>query len=842
MTTEDFFPPTAGTVTALELLRAGRVTDAVPLLEQSAAFLLQERLERRIFHLADLRLLGGGELLDAYLSRADMLQGLGSAMVAGIEGTLRELQDITQAIRELPGYDKFLVPPDLGSLTSLGYPDLSAYIVAGDDAGWAVLVPPAGTAPPTALPLSGLTRAATQQKVVTSWFNSASQPKFDTAVSQLDDVAGWCWESCMGPICRVIPEGSRLTLLPLGPVALLPLHVASTPDPTAVSGRRYALDHLVISYAPNLRIAAFTRRPPGPAEPLAAALAPTPHEDGAETVDPFALPFSGPEVRYVGARYGEAPAILGEAASREHFLASLRRPGAVVHFAGHAHSSPTVSGAHFLRFAGGNLLPLKDLSEVEDAAAELVVLSACTSTLSTFSHPEQALTIGNVLLVAGVRGVVATMWRVIDDATSILACRFHDLARASPAQVPEALRSAQRWFRDASPDELRRAAETMGIELESEDEWLATPVAWGGFVHSGSAGARGLLEPRRLPYPRAFGYDPREVADYYSFPAGHDGSSVSIAVVDLFGNHDDADLDAYFAARGCEPPQVERIWVGSRLPDADPAAADDRVGLTAFLQVLGSVAPGANLAVYLAENNELGLNEGLSRAIRDEERDNAVICLTASVPEDEATPVMARVLGRVAGTAAAMGKVLCVPAGGGAASRQPGVPNLLAGDAYTLACSGTEAAWSASAFFEQPGTSSVVGSRAYERPEWQENALVERLAALAGASLVPDVCAFGGPYCCLVDGRWTSVGDEILAVALWAGLLARIEGAVGHSWGMVPHLYTVFGPAGALVAVPRTQATARPGWRPVVGLGAPDGDRLLAAWRAAAAPPADSAG
>jgi hypothetical protein len=800
MTAPDLFPLTAETAAALDLLGRDRADDAVPLLEQSAAFLLQERLERRIFHLSDLRLVGAGELLDDYLPRADMLQGLGSAMVSGIDGTLRELQEITRSIRNLPGMERFLLPPDLAGLTGLGYPDPVAYVVAGDDTGWAVVLSPAGAAPPTAIPLPGLTRTATQERVLTSWFNSASQPTFAEAVAQLDEVAAWCWESCMGHVCAARPRDSRLTLVPLGPVALLPLQVAFTPDPAAPSGRRYALDHLVITYAPNLRIAAFTRRPPGPGDRFVSAFAPTPDEDGATTDGSFALPFSGPEARYVAARYDGAPAQLGEAASVEHFLANLRRPGAIVHFAGHARASATVSGAHYLRFAEQKLLPLRDLSAAGDAAAELVVLSACTSTLSTVSHPEQALTIGNALLVTGIRGVVATMWRVIDDATAILACRFHDLA-ASSTQVPEALRSAQRWFRDASADDLRRAAESIGIELESEPEWLATPVAWGGFVCSGSAGERGLLGPRPLPYPGGFGFYPRDVADYYSFPAGHDGSGVSIAVVDLFASHDDADLDAYFTATGRETPQVERIWVGSRLPDPRPTPAQDRAGLTAVLQVLGSVAPGANLAVYLAENDEMGISDGLSRAVFEEERDNAVILLTASVAEDAASPMTAQVLGNLARTAADMGKVICVPVGANSA-------DLPVGEHYALACAATKATEKAGTYFEWPVT-------------------------LAGQSLVPDVCALGGPYGFVIDGRWASLSDDLLAAALWAGLLACIQGATGQPWGNVPDLYQLYAPAGALVPVPRTSAPIQQGWRAAIGLGAPDGDCFLATWRAA---------
>ena len=300
--------------------------------------------------------------------------------------------------------------------------------------------------------------------------------------------------------------------------------------------------------------------------------------------------------------------------------------------------------------------------------------------------------------------------------------------------------------------------------------------------------------------------------------------------IDNDGFYDDEDLDAYFSARGRETPHVERIWVGSRLPDPQSAPAEDRIGITAVLQVLGSVAPGADLAVYFAENNEMGLSDGLSRAVHDEERANAVILLTASVAEDEASPMMAQVLGDVARTAAAMGRVICVPVSADS-------PNLPAREPYALACAATKATAKAGAFFEWPGTLPAVGSGTYERAQWQDDAIVDRSAAPAGQSLVPDVCALGGPYGFVIDGRWASLSDDLLAAALWAGLLARIQGAVRHPWGTVPDLYQQYAPAGALVPVPHTLEPVQQGWRPAIGLGAPDGDRLLTTCRTAANEP-----
>jgi CHAT domain len=838
MASVNVFPPPAEVVQALDRLSNDRVADALPLLEHSAAFLLQEQLERRMFHLEDLRDIGLGTLFDRYTERADQLQGLGSTFASPRPEVIGELNQLTGAVRSVEGFGGFLVAPDLQQLVKLGYPDPVVYVVCGEDGGWAVLMKPGSLPDLTSLPLPQLTRAATQEHALSSWFSFASEPDYGAAVKKLDAIAGWCWEACMERICASLDVGSRATIIPIGPVGMLPLHVAFTPRNDARCGRHYALDHLVISYAPNLRIAAFSRRPPGPPDaPRVTAFAPNPAAASDSIGDQWALPFSGPEARYVSGLYASPSALLGTDAAPGVLVDSLRQPG-FVHFAGHARVSPSVSNANFLRFGDSKLL-LDDLRAVQDAEAELVVLSACTSTLPAVSHPEQALTIGNVLLVSGVRGVVATMWRVIDDATALLACRFQELLRESPTRVPEALRSAQQWLRDASPATLDDAARAIGIELETEPEWWSSPIAWGAFVHCGSAGSRGLAEPRRLPRPRASGFDPRDIADYYSFPTGYDGAGVSVAVVDVFGDYKDSDLESYFAATGRPRPLVERIQIdksSESMAHADPGSS---AGLTGFLQVVGSMAPGARIAVYLAENNEMGLLNGLSRAVEDEHPSNSIICWTAGAAEGDVSQGVAVAMARVYETAALMGKTVCAPAVSVVADEDGDRigADFLGSHPDVLSCAATRGAAYLGDLLEHPGPRVESGSQIYPAPQWQTTQ-VGGFAAGKPGRLVPDVACLADDhgYRCLVNGQWTRIEGDAFAVALWAGLLARLNQALGRPWGIVRDLYEILGPAGALVGLPRAPAAGPPAWQPDCGWGVPDGDRILATLRRVAFP------
>ncbi|HWZ44506.1 MAG TPA: CHAT domain-containing tetratricopeptide repeat protein [Candidatus Saccharimonadales bacterium] len=75
-------------------------------------------------------------------------------------------------------------------------------------------------------------------------------------------------------------------------------------------------------------------------------------------------------------------------------------------------------------------------------SADLVVLSSCDSALGKDLSSEGVIGLTRAFLSAGSRGVVATLWRVDDQATSILMKRFYGRIRAGESPAA-ALRGAQ---------------------------------------------------------------------------------------------------------------------------------------------------------------------------------------------------------------------------------------------------------------------------------------------------------------------------------------------------------------------------------------------------------------
>jgi CHAT domain-containing protein len=101
----------------------------------------------------------------------------------------------------------------------------------------------------------------------------------------------------------------------------------------------------------------------------------------------------------------------------------------------------------------GDLLGLR-------SAAELVVLSACESGVGGKLQGDQILGLAYVLLRCGSREVIASLWRVDDDATEVLMSKFHE--HRSSVGSAAALAAAMSWIR-------------------SIPKWSA-PYYWAGFV------------------------------------------------------------------------------------------------------------------------------------------------------------------------------------------------------------------------------------------------------------------------------------------------------------------------------------------------------------------------
>lgn len=157
---------------------------------------------------------------------------------------------------------------------------------------------------------------------------------------------------------------------------------------------------------------------------------------------------------------GQKVAAIGAAATRE---AVLKNPAAVMHFAVHSVLDSDRPERTEIVLSGGSLR-LRDVFGMK-LGAELVVLSACQTALGKEMKREGLMSLTRAFQQAGVKRVVASLWKVDDRATAELMKHFYTEMFVGKKAAPEALREAQR-------------------RIAGTKRW-AHPFYWAGFVLQG---------------------------------------------------------------------------------------------------------------------------------------------------------------------------------------------------------------------------------------------------------------------------------------------------------------------------------------------------------------------
>lgn len=131
--------------------------------------------------------------------------------------------------------------------------------------------------------------------------------------------------------------------------------------------------------------------------------------------------------------------------------------------------------------AGDGLLTAEEVASLNLEGMELAVLSACETGLGKLVDAEGALGLQRAFQVAGARSVVATLWKVNDEATSILMQHFYENFWTKKLRKLEALRQAQLWMLREGPD---RGMAVVG-RSQPATSGRRPPFLWAAFVLSG---------------------------------------------------------------------------------------------------------------------------------------------------------------------------------------------------------------------------------------------------------------------------------------------------------------------------------------------------------------------
>jgi kumamolisin len=349
---------------------------------------------------------------------------------------------------------------------------------------------------------------------------------------------------------------------------------------------------------------------------------------------------------------------------------------------------------------------------------------------------------------------------------------------------------------------------------------------------------------RKAKTPAATSYTPTQVAALYGFPAGT-GAGECIGIIELGGGYSSADLSTYFSQLGLAAPNVSAVSVdqGSNSPTGSADGPDGEVMLD--IEVAGSIAPQAHIAVYFTTNTDAGFLDAVTTAIHDTTNKPSIISISWGGPESSWTQQSMTAFDQAFQDAAALGITVCVASGDNGSS--DGVSggsdhvDFPASSPHALACGGThlqaangtitaETVWNDGA---EGGASGGGVSTVFALPAWQSGL---KLTSSAGSTQalamrgVPDVSGDADPetgYDVLVDGSNTVIGGTSAVAPLWASLIARLNAAKGSPAGLInPLLYQNPSTCNDITQGNNGDFAAAPGWDACTGLGSPNGQQL----------------
>jgi kumamolisin len=338
-------------------------------------------------------------------------------------------------------------------------------------------------------------------------------------------------------------------------------------------------------------------------------------------------------------------------------------------------------------------------------------------------------------------------------------------------------------------------------------------------------------------------YTPPQVAEAYKFPANSSGAGETIGIIELGGGYRQTDLTAYFKTLNLAVPAMTAVSVnGGKNKPSKPSSDDGEVMLD--IEVAGSVAAGAKIAVYFTPNTDQGFIDAITTAVHDATHKPSVISISWGGPESSWTEQSMTALDAACQSAAALGVTMTVAAGddGSTDGGKGSNVDFPASSPHVLACGGTkldangativsEVVWNELA--NREGATGGGVSNVFALPTWQANAHVPAPSKSTGGRGVPDVAGDADPttgYTIRVDGETTVIGGTSAVAPLWAGLVALANQQLGTHVGFIqPAIYAARAASAFndITAGNNGAFSAGPGWDACTGLGSPIANKLI---------------
>jgi kumamolisin len=357
-------------------------------------------------------------------------------------------------------------------------------------------------------------------------------------------------------------------------------------------------------------------------------------------------------------------------------------------------------------------------------------------------------------------------------------------------------------------------------------------------------------QPENPFSPRAnSGYLPGQVADAYNFPKDSMGAGQSVGIIELGGGLDTADNATYYQKNGLKLPTIQMVGVDGAASNPG-GSADGEVALDT--QVIGAVAPDANQQLVFAPPTDQGFVDAITRATfpQDGEKQNTAISISWGGRETSWTQQAINNMDLAFKKAAVKGiSVFAASGDTGAGDLNPGQANdgklivdFPAADPWVTGTGGTkltidaggkndEVTWNESKMSASGGGISQI----FGVPDFQKDIKMSENASPGAPTKVgrgvPDVAGDADPftgYKVRVNGVDGVIGGTSAVAPLYAGLMMRVNGALGHPVGYLnPFLYKNPQLFRDITSGSNNGYPAGPGWDAATGLGVINGTDFL---------------
>jgi CHAT domain-containing protein len=488
---------------AFALAKSGDFVSAVVALEKSRAMLHSSLLEADEV-IGELVGIDKPDLLERFRGAAHRLRelrraelGSGSLVSAIYSQMLAAQSDYQQVLREIGP-----LPDDstavIGRVRAAAVKQPLVYLLSHRLGGLGLIVNPSGEVSPVELPALRLDDIFEIAKAHFSAYNDRFTNRSKWR-SQLEATLSWLWDSAMRDVVASFESGTRIALIPLGLLGLLPIHAAGHKESVGVIGD-WALDHCAISYAPNARTLLAAQAQLDVSKPVAIAAIGEPRP-----VTAAPLRYADAEALIVGSLFATGKNLFGPDAVIGGIVPAMEA-ARVSHFACHGVTVYSDTLSSYLLLANDAQLTVRKMLSMHLPKPRLVTLSACDTGLIDTRFPDEVVALPSACMVAGFSAAIGTMWSVSDGSTALLMARFYDNWLRGEVAPAEALRQAQNWIRASTVQQLREYVRAC-IGSRDQQGWMPTsageqllaylstvtaqdalrhPFYWGAFVYYGA--------------------------------------------------------------------------------------------------------------------------------------------------------------------------------------------------------------------------------------------------------------------------------------------------------------------------------------------------------------------